>query len=334
MAYKKLLAEQARDIALDGFEAYTLYINRFPFNCGLALDGAIYGDCWCIFPKVLIWSHACGIHPFQSRKDRTFFYNGTKGDYPEVGYAASYDGISKSGLGDWTGDVIMTNCTDVRSNFKRKEVAELMLIRGEHMAMYIGDFTIKGKLCNSVEFNYFNDELQGLLAFWTDEFGQRFWWKDGPSMGGRFDLIGKLSRWIDYTKQQDVVPQIKVDGIWGIKTTVLAQKVYGVKTDGIISHQLKSAYAYCPACLPKKVSGGTWEFDSTEGTDPLIVMIQKGADMDIKKSDKDYGKFKKPTIVAVQKKLGIKETGVFDKETCVAWQTWLNRKIKKQITAK
>lgn len=324
MAYKKLKAADARKIALEGFKVLTLYRNEFPYNCGLKLGDAIYGDCWCFFPKTLIWSHACGIDPFIGRKDHTFFYNGQGGTYPGIGACASYDGIGKSGLGDWDGDTIMNTCTDVRRDFSRKEIAELLLISGHHMAMYIGDYQISGKTCNSVEFNYFDDELQGLLAFWTDDYGQRFWYKNGPAMGGKFDLIGKLSKWIDYSQPKPSPKQITVDGVWGKETTKLAQEVYGCKTvSGVIKHQKKSYKKVCPAC-----DKNSWKFDGTDGYSPLIAKIQKDVGIKVPKTHKGYGKFTLTTRKKLQKKIGTVVTGVFDAQSVRAFQRYINKKAK------
>lgn len=319
MAYKKLKAADARKIALEGFKVLTLYRNEFPYNCGLKLDGAVYGDCWCFFPKTLIWSHAVGVDPFLNRKDRTFFYNGTSGSYPGIGKAYSYDGILMSGLGDWDGDTIMNLCTDVRSNFSKMSVAELLLIRGQHMAMYIGDYQLSGKTYNSVEFNYFDDENQGLIPFWTGSDGMRYWYKGGPSMGAKFDRIGKLSTWIDYSKEQ-----LKVDGVWGKKTTAFAQKIYGIeKQPGKVPHQNKSYKKYAPAC-----SEDSWKFDGSKGWSWLIAAIQIDVGIILPPSHRKYGKFSATTRKRLQARIGVKADGIFDKDSVKAFQKYLNKKMK------
>lgn len=329
MAYKKLPAQKAREIALDGFKVRTLYRNEFPWNCGLCKDGTVWGDCWCMFPKVLIWSWAVGINPFLKRKEGTYFYNGVNG---------SYDGIGASGLGDWDGDTIMSVCTNVRSDFSKKEVAELMLINGQHMAMHIGEFDLNdGKLYNSVEFNKYNDEFDGLIPFWTDEFGVRYFWKGGPATGGKFDLIGKLSQWIDYSKTPEPEPkpkQITVDGVWGKETTKLAQTVYGCKTkNGKVVHQKKKYKNACKACVPAGQIGGSWYFtdaaEGMEGYSPLIAAIQKDLGTAYPKTSPSYGRFTKLTRKRLQKKLGTVADGIIGPQTVRAFQKWLNKKAKK-----
>lgn len=187
--YVKLPAQTARKIALDGFKVYTLYRNEFPWNCGYKDQaGTVWGDCWCMFPKALIWSWAVGKNLFLDRIPGTYFYNG---------YNGSYDGIGASGLGDWDGNTIMNYCEDVSSDFRNLETAELLLIYNHHMAMYIGDFNLDGKIYNSVEFNDF-DSISGLVPFWTASDGGRYWYKGGGYMGGSFNVHGKLSRWIEY----------------------------------------------------------------------------------------------------------------------------------------
>lgn len=310
MAYKKLKAADARKIALDGFKVLTLYRNEFPYNCGLCLDGTIWGDCWCMFPKVLIWSHAVGLNPFLKRKNKTYFYNGQNG---------SYDGIGASGLGDWDGDTIMSVCTDVRSNFSRMEVAELLLINGQHMAMYIGDYQLRGKTYNSVEFNYFDDENQGLIPFWTGSDGMRYWYKGGPSMGAKFDRIGKLSTWIDYSKEQ-----LKVDGVWGKKTTSFAQQVYGIeKQAGKVPHQNKSYKKRAPGC-----SEDSWQFDGSKGWSWLIAAIQIDVGIILPPSHRKYGKFSATTRKRLQARIGVKADGIFGPESVKAFQRYLNKKMK------
>lgn len=336
MAYTKLKAKDARQIALDGFKVLTLYRNSFPWNCGLCLDGTIWGDCWCMFPKVLIWSHAVGIHPFTKRKNRTFFYNGQGGYYEGIGTAKSYDGISASGLGDWDGDTIMSCCTDVRSDFSKPVMAELLLIKGQHMAMYIDTFKLDGKTYNSVEFNYFNDEVQGLVPFWIDKYGQRFWCKGGEAMGGKFDLIGKLSKWIDYSKEPEPAPkpkQITVDGSWGSETTKLAQTVYGCKTiNGKVVHQKKKYKKACRACIPAGQTNGSWYFtdasEGMEGYSPLIAKIQKELGIKYSKTSPSYGRFTKKTRKKLQKKIGTVVDGNFGPQSVRAFQRYINKKAK------
>ena len=318
MGYEKLKASDARKIALDGFKVTTLYRNQFPYNCGLKQNGVIFGDCWCMFPKVLIWSHAVGLNPFLNRKEGTYFYNGENG---------SYNGIGASGLGDWDGDTIMNTCTDVRRDFTRKDVGELMLIKGHHMAMYIGDFSLgDGKAYNSVEFNYYNDDYDGLIPFWTDDWGNRFFWRNGPATGGTFDLIGKLTTWMDYTKEPDPDPKhIDEDGDWGIKTTKLAQRVYGCKTvNGYVVHQKKSYKKVCPAC-----SEDSWRFDGTSGYSPLILRIQKELGINYPKISASYGRMTIKTRKKLQKMLGTKVDGTIKKADVVAFQKLMNKRAKK-----
>ncbi len=198
MSYKKLDIKTGVSIIMEGFDVNTEYINEFPYNCGFCKkDGTITGDCWCMFPKALIWSWACGIRLFKNRKAGTYFYNGND---------SSYNGIGKSGLGDWDGDTIMAHCTDISSDFKPIKPLELMLIKGHHMGIYLGKFTRNGKIYNSVEYNYFNDANNGLIPFYITNSGKRYWYKNGPAMGGSFDCHGKLSTWIDYSDSSKTEP--------------------------------------------------------------------------------------------------------------------------------
>lgn len=187
----KLPALKLREQCIDGFKVYTLYQNRFPYNCLLKEGGTIWGDCVCLV-KSLIWAWSCGIHPFLNRKDHTYFYNGENG---------SYDGIGNSGLPDLDIDSLMSRT--IRVSFSRLAVGTLLAYNGDHIGIHIGSFTLEGKTYNGVEFNYYNESVQGLIPFWIDSDGNKFWCKGGSYMGS-FNKAGNLNSFIDYDNVKTV----------------------------------------------------------------------------------------------------------------------------------
>lgn len=118
--------------------------------------------------------------------------------------------------------------------------------------------------------------------------------------------------------------KIDVDGLWGIDTTYLSQKVMGTPQDGIVSNQLSDCREYLPACLDD-----SWEFFyCPDDGSVLIEAIQKmvGADRD--------GFAGYETVTKLQKylnertKAGLDVDGILGELTCKAWQKWLNSKVK------
>ena len=186
MSYIKIPSEKIREHALSGFDVYTLYRNNFPYNClKMTPDNTIWGDCVC-FIKSLIWAWAVHIHPFLHRKINTYFYNGENG---------SYNGIGKSGLWDVDINTLMHMCQKVP--FSSMPVATLMAWNGDHIGLFIGQFSLCGRDYNGVEFNYYSDETQGLIPFWVDGNGNKYWYKGGSYMGN-FTHAGVLPQFIDY----------------------------------------------------------------------------------------------------------------------------------------
>lgn len=236
MAYVKLKASKAVRIAMDGFDVKTEYRNSFPWNCGYFDGATVWGDCWCMYPKTLIWSWAVGENPFKNRTTNTYFYADKmyRSDGSVIKTAAN-----PSGLGDWGGDHIMSLCDGGgSSDFSNIVPAEVMLIKGRHMAMYIGEYTLNNKKYNSVEFNLISGVGNGQIAFWIDSSGNKYAYKGGPYMS-KFDLHGKLSKWIDYTEEtssdgiSDTTTAKEIDAAKNVKDliTYLPAITYGSNGD-------------------------------------------------------------------------------------------------------
>lgn len=117
-----------------------------------------------------------------------------------------------------------------------------------------------------------------------------------------------------------LLTKIKVDGDWGITTTITSQQMLGTFADGMISQQATSDKKYCTAC-----SGDSWQWvRSPKGGSALVKKIQKLSGM--KKDDQD-GFMGTGSIKALQKFLKVKVTGRLDEDTVKAWQTYINKLI-------
>ena len=128
-----------------------------------------------------------------------------------------------------------------------------------------------------------------------------------------------------YTEKEDEYEKLKEDGEWGESTTRASQHVFGTIEDGEVSGQLNSCKKYLPNC-----NTSSWEFvkSSKNGSD-LIKAIQK-----LVKTKKKDGKAGKETAYKIQ--IFLKEKGFYtgkytkklDKATVMAWQKYINSKLK------
>lgn len=240
MKHGKLPASKLREFAIDGFKVYTLYKNSFPNNCLLKDGSTIWGDCVC-FIKGMIWAWSCGLNPFLNRKDHTYFYNGS---------GSSYDGIGNSGLPDCDINTMMNKC--IRTSFSALSVGSLLAYYGDHIGVYIGPFELNGLTYNGVEFNYYNDSIQGLIPFWVDAQGIKYWNKNGARMG-QFTKAGNLTGYIDYDSLKTVTYRSELkDGSWlpeVISTTSIADTA-GLPESAMYGFMVASPTlkGYCVRC--------------------------------------------------------------------------------------
>ena len=116
------------------------------------------------------------------------------------------------------------------------------------------------------------------------------------------------------------VSAVSVDGIWGLKTTKLAQKVFGTTVDGKVSNQYASYKSKNPGLLSTTFE---WETKPSKNGSQLIKAIQKkvGVTQD--------GFIGTKTIKAMQKWLGTTQDGYVSKPSAMvkAFQKWLNSQI-------
>lgn len=117
----------------------------------------------------------------------------------------------------------------------------------------------------------------------------------------------------------DPTQGLKVDGIWGPETTMATQRLMRTPVDGVVSRQPLHNKKYLPA------AGNGWQWRAAlfgHGS-PMVRQLQKlvGANQD--------GLFGPKTASKLQAYLGIKVSGKLDTATVKAWQTHLNKKVKK-----
>ena len=272
------------------FKRVTYYDNTFPGNCGeINADGSISFDCIGMIKSVI--------------------------NEPDIVYKTAATGYYvKPGqvIPDTDELGILNLCTGIKWHSFIKMVAGEYLYMSGHGGVYVGDFSVNGLIFNVIECTA--AWQGGVVASYIDSYGRRFDHKGGTQCLA-WEAHGELSKYIKRT-------QIKVDGVWGKETTLLAQKVYGVtKQPGLVLHQNKSYKAVCPAC-----SGDTWRFDGSKGYSYLIAAIQKACGMNLPKTHRKYGKMSRTTRIRFQQKLGVKADGIIGPATVKAFQKFLNRK--------
>lgn len=170
------------------------YRNEYPWNCGLYDGQYLWGDCWCMFPKTMIWSCAAGCPVW---------------DNYDVGEAHVRNmvaaGVRASGLPDWTGDNIFWNfCTPVGfGEMLKSSKPTLLLIDGAHMGTYIGEYQMNGRTYNAAEFSP-NDYIDNTMRSYVDANGGRYNYKGGTYLG-QWSRAGYFAG-IDYTDSVDPTP--------------------------------------------------------------------------------------------------------------------------------
>ena len=192
--YQKMPWKVAREMILEGFDVKTEYVNQFPYNVGLFLDGIHYNDCWNLI-KSMIWAWATGKRLFKDRVNGTFFYDGRT----YSGGLQSYDGIGMSGLPDVDGATLMAYCDGGGTSDFTTLIPMMHIFKPGHSALYVGEYELNGFTYNCVESNYLPGVGDGILPFWIDRNGLKYYCKGGSTTGARFTLCGKMSRWIDYS---------------------------------------------------------------------------------------------------------------------------------------
>lgn len=166
--YVILLIHIARDLD-------TEYNNKFPKNLGYCnANGKFSWDCWNL-PKSIIWG-------WKETK--------TVGYYQKNNY-------SGTGLGDWGGARILSECPVKSSNFSKVTVGAFMLSpNADHAGTFIGDIMLDGKTYNVVECTAAWDYK--VLFSYVDANGGRYRYKGGAKHKIGWAQWGELP-YIDYS---------------------------------------------------------------------------------------------------------------------------------------
>lgn len=264
------------------------YYNQFPYNLGYYNGYAISFDCWNLV-KALI-------------NEPDIDQNYTVGHYaPPVG-----------NMGDWDGWTILQHCEGVSTDFTRIFVGEYLYMAG-HAGVYIGNGLVIECTC---------DWEGGVLVSRITSSGARY--RNGV-YGRSWTYHGRLSEWIDYSAKPS--GKIAVDGVWGIDTTRLCQKVMKAEypeldVDGIISSQERSRYLIA-------VDESSWEFVSYPLGSPTIRAIQNRLNQLKYYAGTEDGIAGEKTIKALQRFLNdrgasLEVDGYLGAMTVKAYQNFLN----------
>lgn len=178
------------------------YINHAPYNLGYCHnDDHISGDCWCINPKVMVWSISTGEPVWENHTPGKYYY---------------FDGIEASGLPDWDGQSILNGyCDDISFVQMMTGVAPALLLNGDatHMGCYIGEFTKDGYIYNVCEFTP-SGYISPRMCSYIDVYGNR-WSCKGGVLVSKWARVGQMTGIIDYTGS-DPQPEPKPDKPWSI----------------------------------------------------------------------------------------------------------------------
>lgn len=131
----------------------------------------------------------------------------------------------------------------------------------------------------------------------------------GPYLQKQFSYIAK-----EANKLLGAAPEkLAVDGVFGKASITRAQEVFKTPIDGRISGQIEANYKYFSGITKKQIDFGS-------GSSTLIKAIQK------KVGVKQTGRLTQFDVKAIQKWLNVKDVnGYWRDVTSKAFQTWLNK---------
>lgn len=231
------------------------YVNSFPYNCGYCEgDLTLDGDCWNINPKATTWALYLGEKLSKNYTPGKYYYK---------------EGINASGLPDVGGNEILNNyCTKTtfRKMLEEKKAPCFLLINGQHMGAYLGEFEREGKIYNVSEFSP-NIALGKTMRSYVDEYGRRLPYKGytGDPIG-TWNQCGYLTAFLDYSdwdQQQEETPEEPAKEI--ITDLTLALQIYkgewgnnpGRQTSITMKYGAKK-YAAAQKIVDKIVSAMNW----------------------------------------------------------------------------
>ena len=230
------------------------YCNQWPWNIGLYDGERLWGDCWCIEPKTILWAYACG-DPLWDRY--------TVGE----AFAVSIynKGKELSGCPDWTGDALFNAyCEPVPfSQLVQSMDPALLLITGQHMGSYIGEYQVDVKTYNTVEFSP-NDYINGTMRSYVTADGGRYDYKGGHLLG-YWSKAGYFAG-IDYTDNPEPTPAPK------------PEKPYTI--DNLAVHIMRGDFENEPERTQKILALGYTEAEKLQAQD-IVDHIYKMRDRDV-----------------------------------------------------
>lgn len=156
----------------------TVYINRFPYNCGYynGNTGKFSFDCWNLVKAV--------INGWQEIRVHKYYVQGFKV------------------TGDIDGATILKKCTTKSKDFKKLSIPGSYLYLPGHAGSYIGETLINGRYYNVIECT--GSWTKNVLYSWVDTDGTRRRYK-GAAKNGKWTDWG-LMCWIDYKTIPDPSP--------------------------------------------------------------------------------------------------------------------------------
>ena len=160
-------------------ERVTYYDNVFPGNCGeINPDGSISFDCIGLVKSLI--------------NELDIAYKTTPaGYYVRPGQV----------IPDTTENGILNLCTDVSTkNFLSATPGSYLCMYGKHAGIYVGEFTDPSGVCNVIECTVASFD-SGVTTSYVDNNGIR-WNHKGGYTEGKWDAYGKLTKYIDYSKEE------------------------------------------------------------------------------------------------------------------------------------
>ena len=277
----------------------TWYCGTFPGNsCYIYGDGTFSADCIGMIKGVI------------NTPDIVQCF--TPGTYAKIGAI----------IGDIGERQIFNECSGQSSDFRNVPFGaylEMDSIVG-HAGVYVGEFDYNGYTFNTIECT--TDFGGGVVASYVNQYGQRMTCKGGYYSGLSWERFGLMTKWLDYSagklevdgvcgpatikRYQEIAkkdyPEIIIDGIFSGQNEILLNAYFpswykpAFELDGVGSVSVKVLQRICRKFYAGKITG-IWDYQTAEALQLFL------ADKGFKTSD---------------------DFGVFDQESCKAWQRFLN----------
>ena len=277
----------------------TWYCGTFPGNsCYIYGDGTFSADCIGMIKGVINTPNI--VQCF------------TPGTYAKIGAI----------IGDIGERQIFNECSGQSSDFRNIPFGaylEMDSVVG-HAGVYVGEFEYNGYTFNTIECT--TDFGGGVVGSFVNQYGQRMTCKGGYYSGLSWERFGLMTKWLDYStgklevdgvcgpatikRYQEIAkkdyPEIIIDGIFSGQNEILLNAYFpswykpAFELDGSGSVSVKVLQRICRKFYTGKITG-IWDYQTAEALQLFL------ADKGFKTSD---------------------DFGVFDSDSCKAWQRFLN----------